>query len=252
MRVVIIEDELPASEKLRMFIKQYDDRIEIVGELRSVKESLAWFAANRPPDLMFADIELLDGSVFGAFESGKITAPIIFTTAYDQFWLQAFERNGIAYLLKPFTYEKFVGAMQKFDSLKQTFARANQELWREVQLGLRKPKYRDRFAIKVKGGIRLLETRQIVFIKMRNEIPFAFDAAGDKYPLKETLTELSQLLDPAAFFRLNRSEIVNLDFIERLEPDFQDRLVLRLRNSRIRLVSSTNRTPDLRKWLENS
>jgi two-component system, LytTR family, response regulator LytT len=251
MRVVIIEDEPPASEKLSEFIERYDGEIEIVARLESVKDSLVWFGENRSPDLVFSDIELLDGNVFNLFESGKVICPIIFTTAYDQFWLQAFERNGIAYLLKPFAFEKFVAAMQKFETLKQTFVSAQKDFWREIQASFTEPKYKERFVVKVRGGIRLLETRHIAYIKTQNEIPFAFDAAGDKFPLKENLTELEQILDPKTFFRLNRSEIVNLNFIERLEPDFHDRLVVRLRNSNVKLTSSTNRTANLRKWLED-
>lgn len=250
MRVVVIEDEPPACEKLCEFIERYDREIQIAARLASVKESLVWFRENRQPDLVFSDIELLDGNVFHLFESGKVTCPIIFTTAYDQFWMQAFERNGIAYLLKPFDFGKFVTAMQKFETLKQNFVFAQKDFWREVQTNFAQPKYKERFVVRVKGGIKLLETRSIAFIQMQNEIPFAFDAAGGKFPLSESLSQLEQVLDSKTFFRLNRSEIVNLNFIESLEPDFHDRLVVRLRNLNVRLVSSTNRTPNLRKWLE--
>jgi DNA-binding LytR/AlgR family response regulator len=250
MRVVIIEDEPPASEKLAEFIERYDREIQIIARLESVKDSLAWFNENRLPDLVFSDIELLDGNVFHLFESGKVACPIIFTTAYDRFWLQAFERNGIAYLLKPFAFEKFAAAMKKFETLRQNFVFSQKDFWSEVQASFKEPKYKERFVIKVRGGIKLLETAQIAFVKMQDEIPFAFDAAGNKFPLNENLTELEQILDPKIFFRLNRSEIVNLNFIERLEPDFRDRLVVRLRNSSVKLISSTNRTPSLRKWLE--
>ncbi|MEJ7860559.1 MAG: LytTR family DNA-binding domain-containing protein [Pyrinomonadaceae bacterium] len=251
MRVVVIEDEPPASEKLCEFIEQYNPEIQIVARLPSVKESIVWFRQNRSPDLVFSDIELLDGNVFHLVESGKVTCPIIFTTAYDQFWLQAFERNGIAYLLKPFDFEKFAAAMQKFEALKQNFVSAQTDFWREVQASFSEPKYKERFVVKVRGGIKMLETKAIAFIQMQNEIPFAFDAAGNKFPLNETLAQLEQILDPKIFFRLNRSEIISLKFIERLEPDFHDRLVIRLRNSDLKLVSSTNRTPGLRKWLES-
>ncbi|HEX8396835.1 MAG TPA: LytTR family DNA-binding domain-containing protein [Pyrinomonadaceae bacterium] len=251
MRVVVIEDELPAGDKLSEFIHRYDRQIKIVARLESVKDSFVWFNENRAPDLVFSDIELLDGNVFRLYENGRVACPTIFTTAYDQFWLQAFERNGIAYLLKPFAYEKFVAAMQKFESLRQNFVSAQQDFWHKVQANLAQPNYKERLIVKVKGGIRLLETNQIAFIKTQDEIPFAFDAEGNKFPLKENLTELEQILDPKTFFRLNRSEIVNLNFIERLEPDFRDRLVVRLRNLNIKLVSSTNRTPNLRKWLES-
>lgn len=251
MKVVIIEDEPPAREKLAKFIGRYDSRIEILAELESVEATLRYFNEHAAPELVFADIELLDGNVFEVFETRKTSCPVIFTTAYDQFLLQAFEQSGIAYLLKPFDFEKFAAAMRKLEALKNNFAPANNALLREILEDLRQPKYQMRFVVKTAGGIRLLETRQIAFIQMKNEIPFAFDAAGSKFPLGATLTELEKTLDPKLFFRLNRSEIVNLDFIEKLKPDFQDRLVVCLRNLNIKLVSSTSRTPSLRKWLEN-
>jgi len=251
MKVVIIEDEPPARDKLAKFIIRYDRRIEILAQIESVRETLGYFAENAAPDLIFADIELLDGNVFEAFERLKITCPVIFTTAYDQFWLQAFERNGIAYLLKPFDFQKFTAAMQKFDTLKNNFFAAQNEFWREIQENLRQPKFKERFVVKVGNGIRLLETKEIAYIQMQNEIPFAFDSGGRKFPLTGTLTSLEKSLNPRTFFRLNRSEIVNLDFIENLKPDFQDRLIICLRNYQVKLVSSISRTPELRKWLDD-
>jgi two-component system, LytTR family, response regulator LytT len=251
MKVVIIEDEPPALEKLAKFIARYDREIEITAQIESVRETLLYFEENTSPDLVFADIELLDGNVFEVFEKSQITCPIIFTTAYDQFLLQAFERNGIAYLLKPFDFQKFTTAMEKFEALKSNFVSAQNEFWREIQESLRQPKYKERFVVKIKDGIQLLETGQIAFIQMQNEILFAFDAAGRKFPLNETLAGLEKTLDPKTFFRLNRSEIVNLNFIENLKPDFHDRLIVRLRNLNVKLISSINRTPDLRKWLES-
>lgn len=253
MKVVIIEDEPPAREKLGKFIARYDRQIEILAQLESIAATLRYFEMHTAaPDLVFADIELLDGNVFEVFEARKISCPVIFTTAYDQFLLQAFEESGIAYLLKPFDFQKFASAMRKFETLKNNFAWANNALLREIRESLQQPKYKTRFVIKTASGIRLLETRQIAFIQTNNEIPFAFDAAGNKFPLGATLTELEKTLDPKAFFRLNRSEIVNLDFIENLKPDFHDRLVVRLRKLNIKLVSSASRTPSLRKWLENT
>lgn len=249
MKVVIIEDEPPASEKLAEFINRYDESAQVAARLASVKETREWFRGNPNPDLIFSDIELLDGNVFEIFESGEIVCPVIFTTAYDQFWLQAFERNGIAYLLKPFAFEKFAAAMRKFETLKQNFAKAQQDFWREIQASAGQPKYKDRFVVKNKGSIQILKTDQIAFVQMQNEIPFAFDAAGNKFPLSESLAVLEQTLCPKTFFRLSRSEIVNLDFIENLKPDFRDRLVVKLRNLNVKLVSSASRTPSLRKWL---
>ncbi|NJM52158.1 MAG: response regulator transcription factor [Blastocatellia bacterium] len=251
MKVLIIEDELPARDKIVKFIGRYNRQIEIVGTLESISQSVEWFTENKTPELIFADIELLDGNIFALFEQTEINCPIIFTTAYDQFLLPAFERNGIAYLLKPFSYEKFAAAMQKFENLRNNFASIQANFLLEIQSSLQQPKYKERFVIKTRNGIQLLETKQVAFIQMQNEIPFAFDSNGKKFPLNDTLNNLEKSLNPKIFFRLNRSEIVNLDFIENLKPDFHDRLVVSLRNLKVKLVSSTNRTPDLRKWLEN-
>lgn len=251
MKVLIIEDEPPAQEKLAKLIKRYDANIEIVSTLTGVRETVEWFDKNSSPDLVFADIELLDGNIFEAFDSAKIACPIIFTTAYDQFLLPAFEQNGIAYLLKPFDFDKLSNAVKKYESLKNNFVSMQKDLFSEIQKSLKQPKYKERFVVKLKGGIRLLETKNIAFFQMCDEILFAFDAQSNKFPINETLTSLEKLLDPKSFFRLNRSEIVNLDFIENLKPDFQDRLAISLRNSKIKLISSISRTPDLRKWLES-
>lgn len=251
MRILIIEDELPARYKIVKFIERYDRQNNIAGRLESVSQAVEWFAENQMPELIFADIELLDSNVFALFEQTEITCPIIFTTAYDQFLLPAFERNGIAYLLKPFSYEKFAAAMRKFENLRDNFASAQMNFWREIQADLRQLKYKERFVIKTGEGIQLLETKQIAFIRMQNELPFAFDASGKKFPLNDSLGTLEKQLDPKQFFRLNRSEIVNLDYIKNLKPDFHDRLEVSLKNLKVKLVSSINRTPDLKKWLQN-
>lgn len=202
--------------------------------------------------MIFSDIELLDGNVFEFLENEESNNPIIFTTAYDQFLLQAFERNGIAYLLKPFTFENFVAAMQKLEKLKQNFASVQLNFWQEIQKSFVERKYKERFVIKIRGGIQFVESAQISYLQIQDGILFAFDAAGNKFPLNENLNTLEQSLDPQMFFRVNRSEMVNLKFIERLEPYFNDRLTIRLRNSKVKLIASTNRTPNLRKWIEGN
>lgn len=253
MKIVIIEDEPPARAKLVRFIGRYDGQIEILAELESVAAALRYFDCDTAPELVFADIELLDGNVFEVFENRQINCPIIFTTAYDEFLLQAFDVNGIAYLLKPFDFQKFVAAMRKFETLKNNFALADNRLLLEIRESLRlESKYKERFVIKSNGGIKLLETKNIAFIKMQDEILFAFDAAGEKFPLGATLSELEKTLAPKTFYRISRREIVNLNFIANLKPDFGDRLVISLRNLNVKLVSSASRTPGLRKWLNNS
>ena len=251
MRVLIIEDEPLAAEKLSDFIGRYDASIRVAAKLESIAETRKWFRENVPPDLIFSDIELLDGNVFEFLESAELNNPIIFTTAYDQFLLRAFEQSGIGYLLKPFNYESFVAAMLKLEKLKRNFAFAQTDLWREVQKSLTEPKYKERFVIKLRGGIQLLETNKIAYFQTQSGMLFAFDANGSKFPISENLGRLEEILNPHNFFRISRSEIVNLKFVERLEPYFNDRLMIHLKDSKIRLISSTNRTPHLRKWIEN-
>ena len=151
MRVVIIEDEILAAEKLIDFAKKNNPSIEILTRLDSVRACLNWFEKNEMPDLIFSDIELLDGNVFSFFGKFKITCPIIFATAYDEFLMKAFNENGIAYLLKPFDYEQFEQAMEKYKQLKNNFENFDDLLINTIKSSFAKEEkgYKKRFAVKL-------------------------------------------------------------------------------------------------------
>lgn len=249
-RVVIIEDEPLASERLAEFLNRYDPEITILAVLDSIRQSAQWFSANPQPDLVFSDIELLDGNAFRIFEEAQVDCPVIFATAYDQFLLQAFEKNGIAYLLKPFEYEKLAAAMHKFEQLKRNMTMLSAESLAGLKETLAATRYKERFAVKARSGIYLLETSNIPLIQIEDEITFAYDDHGKRHILSETLNQLEKLLDPSSFFRLNRSEMVNIHFIDRLEPYSKDRLVVRLRVPDKLLIASASRTPALRRWID--
>lgn len=252
MKIIIIEDEEIASQQLTNFIKKYDKTANIIGVLRSIKDCLRWFENNDTPDLVFSDIELLDGNVFIAFEQIKVNCPIIFSTAYDQYLLNAFKGNGIAYLLKPFDYEQFCEAMEKYEGLKNNFTTLNTALSQQLQqfFSPTLQHYKKRFSIRMKGGIYLLNATDIVYLKMDTGLLLAHDVKGKKYPLSSTLTQIETKLDPNLFFRINRSEMINIQFIQKLAPYFNDRLAVYIKNVAQPLIASTNRTPDLRRWLE--
>jgi DNA-binding LytR/AlgR family response regulator len=252
MKVVVIEDEPLAAEQLCDYARRYDPEIAVLGVLTGVKEAVCWFREHAAPDLILSDIELLDGDVFRLFEQMEIPCPVIFTTAYDHFLQRAFDRNGIGYLLKPLEYEKFAAAMRKFERLQRSFSLLDGELLRELKTTLTRPRYKERFVIKARGGIYLLEARRVAYIQIQDEIPFAYDERGARYPLNETLTQLEKTLDPLVFFRVNRSEIVNLNFIERLKPYFNDRLAISLKRLNVTLISSISRTAELRRWIEGN
>jgi len=257
LRLLIIEDEAPAAAQLRRFAARYGLPTHDVHEVRSVKKGLAWFAENAMPTLIFSDIELLDGNVFSLYAQVAVTCPIIFTTAYDQFLLAAFQTNGIAYLLKPFTYEQFATALAKYENLRASFAPAaapglSAAVVEQLRAALlpAAASYRQRFSVRQpNNSFYLLPAAEVAFLQADEGVVFAIDQRGARHPLTGTLTEWEQQLDPACFFRLNRSELVQLSAIVRAEPYFNNRLLVSLKHGAT-LTSSTAHTAAFRRWLE--
>ena len=232
--------------------------------LRSIEKALAWLQSNPMPDLIFSDIELLDGNVFALYEQFRVTCPVIFTTAYDQFLLPAFRGNGIAYLLKPFDYAQFAEALAKYERLRgpaavpaaapAPAATLSPEVLRELSQALHahaQPQYRQRFTVRMRTGLYIVQADDIAYVQADEGIAFAVDAGGARYPLSGTLAELERQLDPRRFGRLNRSELVNIAFVEKMEPYFNNRLAVRLRTQpAVELTTSAAQTPEFRRWLE--
>ena len=263
MNILILEDEELAARQTVQFLRQAGAVAEAAPPvLRSVEKALAWLQTNPMPDLIFSDIELLDGNVFLLYERFTVTCPIIFTTAYDQFLLPAFRGNGIAYLLKPFTYEQFQEALTKYHSLKTslgspapaTVPALTPEVLLELSQALRQnsqPQYKQRFSVRMRNGLYVLPVGEVAYMQADEGVVFAVDRAGARYPLQGTLTELERQLDPACFGRLNRSELVNIAFVERSEAYFNNRLAVTLRGlPGTPLLTSTAQTPEFRRWLE--
>jgi two-component system response regulator LytT len=252
MKIIIIEDEILAAEKLTNFIKRYDSKIEILSTLDSIRGCLDWFEKNEMPDLIFSDIELLDGNVFSFFQYKKIICPIIFATAYDEFLMKAFNENGIAYLLKPFDFKQFEQAMEKYEQLKNNFENFDDVLIDKIKTSFSRHEndFKKRFAVKTARGIFIINVDEITFIRAEEGLVFCTTKSQKKFTLNHSLHELEQLLNPTIFFRLNRSEIVNVNFIEKLENYFNDRLSVSLRNFEEKLISSASRTAALRRWID--
>jgi two-component system, LytTR family, response regulator LytT len=255
MRVLIIEDEEITSNQLRSDLMQMDASLNIVSILRSVSDGLLWFQNNEMPDLIFSDIELLDGNVFALFSKIEITSPIIFTTAYDQFLLNAFQTKGIAYILKPYDYQHVLDSYEKYKGLKKVFGQPstfNSELITQLKQVLQssEKQYKQRFTVKMKNGIHILAVDLIAFFQAEQGLIFAYEANQKRHAIIGTLSEIEASLDPKKFFRINRSEIVSIDYIEKIEPYFNDRLSIKLKSMDITLQTSTNKTAEFRKWLE--
>ncbi len=254
MNILIIEDEPLAAKQLQNFIIDINPEFHIVACLNSISQCFEWFKNNNQPDLIFSDIELLDGNVFNFYDKQTINCPIIFATAYDQFLMQAFEGNGIAYLLKPFTKELVEKAISKFNNFQVKNNNAiSADVLQLLQKSLQQEAtnlYKQRFTIKTNKGIFLLPVADIAFVQADGVLLYAFDFDGKKYPLTGTLIANEQQLNPENFFKINRSDIVSIDAIEKIAPHIGDRLAVFVKGQKQFVITSTQKTSVFRKWID--
>lgn len=247
MKVLIIEDEAINTEIITDHILRYNSKIKIVASLQSKEEVEKWYQINEQVDLVFSDIELLDGNVFSLLKTNIIQSPIIFTTAYNTFYQDAFDVNGIAYLLKPISYTKFSKAMEKFESLQ------NKEIdWMKISEAIHglDPSYKERIIIKTKTEIKILSIKNTSAILSNSGKCIAIDEHGKENEFRYKLSDLIKELNPKEFFQINRGEIVNINFIEKITPYFGDRLAISIKNYKQHLITSASVTSEFRKWLE--
>lgn len=252
MKVLIIEDELPAARRLTSLLQSIDFEIELVGLIDSNEALLAWYQTHHAPDLIFSDIELLDGQVFDGLKKISWDTPIIFTTAYDQYALKAFDTSGISYLLKPFDEMGVKKALDKYHSLKPAAGIDTNTInaLKQVFMQTEKP-YKTKLSVKLGNGIYLLNIKEITCITTENGLVYAHRINAKKLPLPNLVSELDDLLNPQLFHRINRGEIVNANFIEKVEPYFKDRMVVKLKGQAEKLIVSGGRTPGFRQWLKD-
>ena len=253
MKVLILEDEIPAYEKLLGFITKNIPGVEVLGWARSIKEGLPLL--DKGPDLIFSDIELLDGNSFALFETSKVECPIIFCTAFDNYLFQAFQTNGIAYLLKPYSEEKFKEAVGKYHTLFDggSVKSIDQNVISELKAILEREKtsYKRRFSIKKKSGIKILNVEDIVSFEANGDFSFAYDNQEKKHVINYALGEIESKLDPAQFFRINRSEIIHIDYVQSIEPHFKNRLAIKLSKRAEVVYTSSTKTPSFRTWIDS-
>ena len=202
MNVVIIEDENLTAKRLETLLKKYDPAIEVQARIPSVSEAVAWFGAPHPPvELVFMDIHLEDDLGFRIFEQTTLTTPVIFTTAYDEYMIQAFKVNSIDYLLKPINYDELVAAIEKFKAFKKQFGPSSSPSPDiETLLNLigksTQTEFKDRFMITVGTKIRSIETDDVAYFYLEEKIVFLVTKDGLTLPVDYSLEKLTQLLNP--------------------------------------------------------
>jgi two-component system LytT family response regulator len=214
MKVIIIEDERPAAEKLLKALQKASPQTEIAAILNSVQAAAEWLQQHPMPDLLFMDIQLGDGLSFRVFDQVNITSPVIFCTAFDEYWQEAFEHNSIDYLLKPVKQEKLEAALHKYDKLKQHFAANFRQLqqWQQQPAG-----YKKRFLVKRGTDYVSIKSEDIAYFYAAHKLVCMVDSKGQKFILDLSLADIEKQLDPAQFYRVNRKYLVNQPAIKKIK-----------------------------------
>ena len=229
MNAVIVEDEVVASQKLQRLLSQVAGDIHVIAVLQSVEESIEWFSLNTAPDVLFLDIHLADGSAFSIFEKVQISCPVVFTTAYDEYALKAFEVNSIDYLLKPINQKNLERALLKLRNL-LTSKTDNTEMISNVLAAFKQTKmvYKSNFLIPHKDKFLPLAINKIACFYTENKMVKIITEDNELYSMDSSLEDLYLQLDPLQFFRANRQYIVSHNAIKDISVWFGSKVSINL------------------------
>lgn len=245
MNIVVIEDETPAYNRLHKLIEETIPGGTIVAHHDSITSARDWFETNKSPDLVFMDIHLADGSAFDLLKLVKIESPIIFTTAYDQYAMNAFRVASIDYLVKPIKKDALKAAIDKLDDFRKIFRQANEVLLNNISQD-----YKKRFVIRFGEHIKTLAVEDIAYCFSENKATFARTFEGRTYPMDHNLDSLESMLPPAEFFRINRQYIINLKAIDEMKAYSKARVIVTLKPAVKEIpVVSSERAADFKLWL---
>lgn len=253
IKAAIIEDEIPAARMLKNMISSIRPDWEILTLPGSVEESVEWFNENEHPDILFLDIHLSDGNSFSFLEQIDLKSKLVFTTAYDEYAIQAFSVNSIDYILKPVSKEHLSETINKFEQMAGSAIVENTKAeMMEILESITQPtkKYRTRFLISGATDYTSLLVKDIAYFYSENKVCFAVCKDGKEYPLDISLDKLGQQLDPDIFFRTNRQTMVCIDSIIKIEPYFLNKIIVRIKPPfKDKIVVSKEKASAFRNWL---
>ena len=252
MRVLVIEDEKPAARRLQRMLERLNVSVDHL--LHSVEEAMTYFKSNPHPDLIFLDIQLSDGLSFEIFDEVDIKSAIIFTTAYDEYALQAFKLNSVDYLLKPIDEEELESAVKKYSNL-HTKPQQVQLNFEDIKKLLGSSpverEYKKRFTTKIGQHIKMISIDEVECFYSENKGTYAHTLDGRDYLLDTTLEQLEDELEPQTFFRVSRKFYVNINAIKDIISYTNSRLQLKLNNYREQeVIVARERVRDFKLWLE--
>ncbi len=218
MNIVIIEDEKPAAEKIKRHLKRYDPSVNVLQVFASIQQAVPWIKENATAvDLYILDVQLADGLSFEIFDQVEINKPIIFTTAYNQYAIDAFKVNGLDYLLKPVTFDKLAESLEKIDRLKSNLATQTSSQFQDINqllVQLKEKTYKNRFMVKIGDHIKSITTDDIILFFAEGRTAYLVTKHERKFIIDYKLESLEEILDPGLFFRVNRSIIVKINAIK--------------------------------------
>ena len=253
MNILLIEDEPQAALRLEKLMLSIIPNAVLLSKLDTVKSSVQWLTTHPSPDLIFLDIQLGDGISFSIFDQVDVQAPVIFTTAYDEYALKAFKVNSIDYLLKPIDEENLRLALKKYESLTTAHSLNANKMMESVRLAMQmiSKKYKERFVIKVGEHLRSVEVNEIVCFYSLEKTTFAQTKEGRKHILDFTLDQLVELLNPNRYFRINRKYIVAVDAIQDMISYTNSRIKLVLKDfDDEEIIVARERVQEFKDWLD--
>jgi DNA-binding LytR/AlgR family response regulator len=250
MKILIIEDELPAAQRLNSLLKKIDREIEVIKMLDGVESAVNYLRRSEEADLIFMDIQLSDGLSFDIFNQINITSPVIFTTAFDQYALKAFKVNSVDYLLKPIDENELVKAIRKY---KELYRGKQSDLSGKIQkiiAQMNVEKYKERILIKRGQQFQSLDTKTIAYCFADGKLCYAVDFESGKYLLENNLGRLEEQLAPDRFYRINRHLLINIDSIKKIHTWLGGRLKVELHPpAAVDCVVSRERVEEFKTWL---
>ncbi len=248
MKILIIEDETRAASQLQRMLQVCNFDYELLGIIDTMEDAVVWFQEHSIPDLVFMDIQLADGLSFEIFQKTDVEAPIIFTTAFDQYAIQAFKVNSIDYLLKPIQQDDLNNALDKFNKSNK-HASIDPSILKQLLGSIQTTYKREGILVKEGNGFLQIKISELLYCYSEDSITFGV-SSGKRYIINETMDELFDSLDQSQFYRINRGQIVSKTSIEKIEPYFNHRVKLSITNPRDQeFIVSRPKTSHFKQWM---
>ncbi len=249
MKILIIEDEDPAAKRLQKMLLEIEPAAELSDNIVSVSSAIKWFKENKLPDLVIADIQLSDGLSFEIFKAVEVLCPVIFTTAYDQYAIEAFKVNSIDYLLKPIKNEELAAAVLKFKKIKPA-APALDIAQLLKSFASPATDYKKRFVVRYGEHIKTINIEDVAFFYTEDKINFLTTKEGRRFTIDFNLDTLESMLDPKDFFRINRQYIIGIQSIAEMFAYTKSRVLIKLNPpAKHETIVSTERSAEFKLWL---